>query len=110
MEKRFRDYLRHLDKLDLDVMSEEEVSDEREVLLLNLTELHHEMIRLLIPMMAFFICACIFLAVGFTNFFIGSFIAAAVMVLVCVYFAFSYKSVGDMVKKLSAYIDKLTVR
>ena len=30
MEKRLRDYLRHLEKLDYDVISEEEVWEERE--------------------------------------------------------------------------------
>ena len=110
MEKRFRDYLRHLEKLDYDVISEEEIWEEREKLQLNLTELHQEMLRLLIPMMAFLICGCIFLAAGFTNFFIGNFIAAAVMVLASAYFALSYRSVSGVVKKLCAYIDKLTVK
>ena len=71
MEKRFRDYLRHLEKLDFDVISEEEIWEEREGLELKLTEIHQEMMRTLIPMMAFFICACIFLAVAFANFYVG---------------------------------------
>ena len=47
MEKRFRDYLRHLEKLDFDVISEEEIWEEREGLELKLTEIHQEMMRIL---------------------------------------------------------------
>lgn len=110
MEKRFRDYLRHLEKLDFDVISEEEVWEEREKLQLKLTEIHQEMIRMLIPMMAFLICTCIFLAAGFTHYFIGSYIAAAVMALVTMCLAIQYKNLGGVVKKLCVYIDKLTVK
>ena len=110
MEKRFRDYLRHLEKLDFDVISEEEVWEERERLQLKLTEIHQEMIRMLIPMMAFLICTCIFLAAAFTHYFIGSYIAAAVMAHATDYLAIQYKNLGGMVKKLCVYIDKLTVK
>ena len=110
MEKRFRDYLRHLEKLDFDVISEEEIWEEREGLELKLTEIHQEMMRTLLPMMAFFICACIFLAVAFVNFFIGSFIAAAVMALVAAYLGLQYRTLAKVVKQLCIYIDKLTVK
>ena len=110
MEKRFRDYLRHLEKLDFDVISEEEIWEEREKLQLMLTEIHQEMVRLLIPMMAFLICACIFLSAGFTHFFTGSFIAAAAMALAAAYVAIVYKTLDGVVKKLCIYIDKLTVK
>ena len=110
MEKRLRDYLRHLEKLDFEVISEEEIWEERERLELRLTEIHQEMMRLLVPMMAFLICACIFLAAGFTNFFVGSFVAAAVMAVVSAYIALRYKEMADAVKKLCVYIDKLTVK
>ena len=110
MEKRFRDYLRHLEKLDFDVISEEEVWEEREKLQLKLTEIHQEMVRMLIPMMAFFICTCIFLSTAFISNFIGSYIAGAVMALVTAYFSIQYKNLGGVVKKLCVYIDKLTVK
>lgn len=109
MEKRFRDYLRHLEKLDFDVISEEEIWEEREGLELKLTEIHQEMIRTLIPMMAFLVCACIFLAAAFGNFFIGSFIGAAVMALSCAYLGVKYRNLAKVVKQLCIYIDKLTV-
>ena len=110
MEKRFRDYLRHLEKLDYDVISEEEIWEEREGLELRLTEIHQEMMRILIPMMAFFICACIFLAAAFGNFFIGNFIGAAVMALAAAYLGLKYRTLIVVVKQLCVFIDKLTVR
>ncbi len=110
MEKRFRDYLRHLDKLDFDVISEEEIWEEREGLELKLTEIHQELLRILIPMMALLICASIFLAAGFANFFVGNFVAAAVMALGSAYLALQYSSLFKVVKKLRAFSDKLTVR
>ncbi len=110
MDKRFRDYLRHLEKLDFDVISEEEIWEEREGLELRLTEIHQEMVRLLIPMVAFLICACIFLAAAFNGFFIGNFIAAGCTALVSVYMALKYRTLSDMVKKLCVFVDKLTIR
>ena len=110
MEKRFRDYLRHLEKLDFDVISEEEIWEEREGLELKLTEIHQEMMRMLIPMMTFLVCACIFLAAAFGNFFIGNFIGAAVMALAAAYLAVQYSTLAKFVKKLCVFIDKLTVK
>ena len=110
MEKRLRDYLRHLDKLDFEVISEEEIWEEKETLELRLTEIHQEMMRLLIPMMAFVICACIFLSAGFVNFFIGNFIAAAVFAIAACYIGIRYKNMGSAVKKMCVYIDKLTTK
>ncbi|MBQ4486539.1 MAG: hypothetical protein II936_05990 [Oscillospiraceae bacterium] len=110
MEKRFRDYLRHLDKLDFDVISEEEIWEEREGLELKLTEIHQEMMRLLIPMMVLIVCTCIFLAAGFGNFFIGNFTCAAVMALAAVYIGLKYRTLVKVVKQLCIYIDKLTVK
>ena len=61
-------------------------------------------------MMAFLICACIFLAAAFGNFFIGNFIGAAVMALASAYLGLQYKTLGKVVKQLCVYIDKLTVK
>ncbi len=108
MEKRFRDYLRHLEKLDFDVISEEEIWEEREGLQLHLSELHQEMVRLLIPLAALFLGACIFLAAGFSNFFIGNFVLAALSAVLALVFAVKYKHLRDVVKKLLYFVDKLT--
>ncbi len=110
MEKRFRDYLRHLEKLDFDVISEEEVWEEREGLELRLTEIHQEMMRVLVLLSAFLICAVIFLAAAFNGFFIGNFIGAGVTTLVALLLARKYKEFSDMVKKLCVFVDKLTIR
>ncbi len=110
MEKKFRDYIRHLEKLDYDVISEEEVWEEREGLELKLTEIHQEMVRTLIPMMAFVICACIFLASGFNGFFIGNFVAAAVMAVASIIMVVRYRTLSNVTKKLCGFIDKLTMR
>ena len=110
MEKRLRDYLRHLEKIDYDVISEEEIWEEREGLELRLTEIHQEMIRMLIPMCAFLICTCIFLAAGFNGFFIGNFIGAGVSGLVTLYLALLYKNLFAVTKQLCTYVDKLTLK
>ncbi|RKM61177.1 hypothetical protein D6855_04575 [Butyrivibrio sp. CB08] len=110
MEKRLRDYLRHLEKIDYDVISEEEIWEEREGLELRLTEIHQEMLRILVPMCAFLICACIFLAAAFNGFYIGNFIAAGVCGLVTLYLALTYKNLFAVTKQLCAYVDKLTLK
>ncbi len=110
MEKRLRDYLRHLEKLDFEVISEEEIWEERERLELRLTEIHQEMMRLLLPMMALVICACIFLAVGFVNFFVGSFVAAGAMAVCAAWIGLRYRTMSDAAKKMCVYIDKLTIK
>ncbi len=110
MEKKFRDYFRHLEKLDFDVISEEEIWEEREGLELRLSEIHREMVRILIPMAAFLICASIFLSAGFNGFFVGNFVLAAVMALGAAFTALRYKNMSDMVRQLSAFMEKLTIR
>jgi hypothetical protein len=109
MEKRFRDYLRHLEKLDLDIISEEEVLEERRKLELELNEVHNEMIRTLIPMMGTLICASIFLATGFAHMFIGNFICAALSGVAFICFLFSYRTLSEGDRQLRAFIDKLSV-
>ncbi len=109
MEKRFRDYLRHLEKLDLDIISEEEVLDERRKLGLELTEIHNDMLRILIPMTGTLICACIFLAAGFGNMFIGNFICAAVAGVAFLCLFMSYRNLSNEDRQLRAFIDKLSV-
>ena len=110
MEKRFRDYLRHLEKLDFDVIFEEEIWEERDGLELKLTEIHQEMVRMLIPMMTFLICACIFLAVGFATNAVASYVAAAVMALAAAYVSLKYRTLGTTVRKLCVFVDKLTAK
>lgn len=107
MEKRLRDYLRHLERLDYDVMSEEELILERQELEVKLTEIHNSMVRILIPMTGFIICACIFLAASFMHPFIGSYVAALVMFIGAIYLLVRYKTYSDGIKQMSMFIDKL---
>ena len=61
MEKRFRDYIRHLEKLDFEVLSDEEIITEREGILLQITVLHQDMLRSLVAAIGMLVCACILL-------------------------------------------------
>ncbi|SFQ32793.1 hypothetical protein SAMN04487928_13422 [Butyrivibrio proteoclasticus] len=108
MEKRFRDYLRHLEKLDFEVLSEDEIFSEREGIVMQVTVLHQELMRTLTAMIGFLTCASIFLAVGFVNFFFVSFICAVVFTVASVVCAIHYKDISDVMKKMYFYIDKLT--
>ncbi len=110
MDKRLRDYLRHLEKLDFDVISEEEVWEEREGLELRLTEIHQEMLRILIPMVAFLICTCIFLAHGFDHSTVFNYAAAGVTGLLTIFLALKYRNLFGVTKQLCGYVDKLTMK
>ncbi len=107
MEKRFREYIRHFEKLDYDVLSEEEIQNERQGLTLEIGLLHQEMVRLMISAIGFLICACIFLSAALVNFNIFQFIGAAVTGIVAVIIALAYRSKKEVMGKLSAYADKL---
>ena len=108
MEKRYRDYLRHLEKLDFEVLSEDEVFSEREGIVMQATVIHQELMRTLTAAMGFLICAVIFLAVGLMNFFFVNYICAAVFAIVAGIFALHYKDISNVMKKMYFYIDKLT--
>ena len=110
MEKHFRDFIRHLEKIDLDVISEEEVLEEREKLKIKLEEVHHEMVQNLIPMTGTFICMSIFLAAGFSNMFIGNFICGGVFAIICIWLLLGYKVLRDIERQLRTYIDKLSIQ
>ena len=110
MEKRQRDYIRHLEKLDFDVISEEEIWEERERLELKLTEIHQEMIRLLIPTMTILVCTCIFLAFGLYSFSVFEFVAAALMAIALLVLIKRYNEYSDVSKKLESYVDKLIIQ
>jgi hypothetical protein len=107
MEKRFREYIRHFEKLDYDVLSEEEIQTERQGLLVEISMLHQEMVRCLIAVMGFLICACIFLSAALGTASWVHYICAAVMALATAFLSLSYRKLGDIVKKLSGYADKL---
>ena len=110
MEKRFRDYLKHFERLDFDVLSDEEVRDERENLELKTAILHRELIRLLVIIIGFVICASIFFSAGLTSGNLICYIVAAVLAVFAAYMSSSYKGINSVMKQLEVYADKLTIR
>lgn len=109
MEKRFREYLKHFEKLDYDVLSDEEIADERGNLELKTGLLHRELIRLLIIIMGFLICAGIFLSTAISTGNIVCYVLAAVTALFAGYMSIQYRGIGVIIRQLEVYIDKLTM-
>ena len=67
MEKRFRVFLRHLDKLDWDVLSEEELRDEREGIELYINVANQELLKCIVIFSALLVCASILLSACFIS-------------------------------------------
>ena len=109
MEKRIRDYIRHLEKLDLDVASEDEISRQRKYLRLRLDQIHQEMVRLLITMMAFLISSSIFVAAGLAVSSLPCYCAGGAMFLIFVLLFIRYRSKADIVSRLVGFLDKMTI-
>ena len=109
MEKRFREYLKHFEKMDYDVLSDEEIRDEKTNLQLKTSVLHQEMVRLLVMIMGLLVCGCIFLSMGLSTGSIIGYICSAVMILGMLYFIIQYRAIGTIMKKLDAFVDKLTM-
>ncbi len=109
MEKRFRDYLKHFEKLDYDVLSDEEISDEKGNLELKTAYLHREMMRLLVIVIGFLVCACIFLSTALVSKNLICYILAALTALFAAYESLLYRGIGGIMKQLETYVDKLTM-
>ena len=109
MEKRFRDYLKHFEKLDYDVLSEEEIEAEKSNLQLKMTILHQELVRVLSVMIGMLICTSIFLSAGLALSNLICLILAVVTGLSVVCAAILYKTITGVVKKLDMFVDKLTL-
>ena len=109
MEKRFREYLKHFEKLDYEVLSEEEILDEKTNLQVKTTILHQELVRILVGLVGFLICACVFLSAGFICGNIIAFVLAAIMAVLAGYMSAKYKVIADVIKKLEMFVDKLAL-
>ena len=109
MEKRFREYLKHFEKLDYEVLSDEEIMDEKTNLQIKTSILHQELVRILIGVTCFLICACIFLSAGFISGNIICFILAAIMAVLAGYMSMMYKVIAGVIKKLEMFVDKLAL-
>ena len=109
MEKRFREYLKHFEKLDYEVLSDEEIMDEKTNLQVKSSILHQELVRILVGIVGFLICACIFLSAGFICGNIITFILAAIMAVLAAYMSLMYKAIAGVIKKLETFVDKLAL-
>ena len=108
MEKRYRDYLRHLEKLDFEVLSEEEIFSEREGILLQTSVFHQELMRTMIAAIGFLMCASVFVSAGFISANIISFVCAGVFAIASAACGLHYKDISDTMKKMYFFVDKLT--
>ncbi len=109
MEKRFREYLKHFEKLDYDVLSDEEIEVEKGNLQLKMAVLHQELVRILVGAMGFLICACIFLAGALASGNIICYILAALLGVCAAYMSLQYNGITKIIKKLDMFVDKLTL-
>ena len=109
MEKRFREYLKHFEKLDYDVLSDEEIMDEKTNLQVKTTMLHQELVRILIGIVGILICACVFLSAGFISGNIISYVLAGVCAALVCYMSMMYKVIAGVIKKLEMFVDKLAL-
>ncbi|MBQ3795809.1 MAG: hypothetical protein II842_05925 [Butyrivibrio sp.] len=110
MEKRFRDYLKHFEKLDYDILSDEEIRDERGNLELKTAILHRELIRLLVIIIGLIICASIFFSAALTSGNLICYVLAAIAAVFSAYTSSSYKGINSVLRQLEGYADKLTIR
>ncbi len=108
MEKRFREYIRHLEKLDFEVLSDDEIITEREGILLQITVLHQDMLRSLVAAIGFLICAVIMLSCGMLSTFVAAYVCAGIFAVVAALFASRFKGSGDVMKTLYVFVDKLS--
>ena len=109
MEKRFREYLKHFEKLDYDVLSDEEIYDEKGNLELKTGLLHRELVRILLVIVGALVCTSIFLSAALTTGNIACYILAIVTALCAAYLYVRYKAINGIIKQLEGYVDKLTM-
>ncbi|MCR4904347.1 MAG: hypothetical protein K6A23_15920 [Butyrivibrio sp.] len=110
MEKRLRNVIRHMDKLDIDLLSEEEYKTEKENLLIQIDFLHEDMLHNLIGTSALLICTAIAAVACILNF-------EMIFIVLLVVFAFLTLAAGNTynerrkgLKQLYGYFNKLIER
>ena len=107
MEKRFRDFLRHLDKLDWDVLSEEELREEREGIKLHIDVINHEMLKCILIFSALLICASILLSACFISKSSLCFMFAVAFGVGSGLFVKEYFKNRDTINRLYSFADKI---
>ncbi len=107
MEKRFRDFLRHLDKLDWDVLSDEELRDEREGIELYINVMNQEMLKCVVIFSALLICSSILLSACFISKSQLCFLFAVAFGVVAALFGKEYFKNRDTMNRLYSFADKI---
>ena len=108
MEKRFRDFLRHLDKLDWDVLSDEEIRDEREGIQLHRNVMHQEMMKHIIILASLLISASVLLGASFISQSQLCLVFAILSGASAGYLAKGYFKNRDTMNRLYVFADKIT--
>lgn len=110
MEKRLRNAIRHTEKLDLDILSEEEFDLEKENLLIQIDFLHEDMLHNLIGTSALLVCTAIAAVACMANFEILYIALLIVTALLTAGAAKTYIERRKALKQLYAFFDKLIER
>jgi len=108
MEKRFRDFLRHLDKLDWDVLSEEEIRDERDGIQLHINVMHQEMLKCIVLLAALLISASVLMSACFISESQLCFVLSAIFGVGVGFFTKEYFKNRNTINRLYSFADKLT--
>ena len=107
MEKRFRDFLRHLDKLDWDVLSEEELRDEREGIELYINVANQELLKCIVIFAALLICASVLLGASFISKSSLCFVFSLAFSVCAGLFGKEYFKNRDTMNRLYSFADKI---
>ncbi|MBO4458830.1 MAG: hypothetical protein J5802_14035 [Butyrivibrio sp.] len=108
MDKRIRDFLRHLDKLELDALSEEELRTERDDIELHINVLYQEMLFCILISVALLICSSVLLGAFFVCKSVICFSCAAVLAIFTVVTASGYRKNREIMNKLYIFVDKIS--
>ena len=108
MEKRFRDFLRHLDKLDWDVLSEEEIRDEREGIQMHINVMHQEIMKHIVILASLLVSASVLLGASFISQSTLCFVFAILFGIGAGYLAKGYFKNRDTMNRLYVFADKIT--
>lgn len=110
MEKRLRNAIRHMEKLDLDVLSEEEFELEKENLLIRIDFLHEDMLHNLIGTAALLICTAIAVVACIAHFEIIYIVLMCLSAVLTIGAAKTYIERRKALRQLYTYFDKLIER
>ena len=108
MDKRIRDFMRHLDKLELDALSDEELRTERDDIELHINVLYQEMLFCILIAVSLLVCSCVLLGAFFVSKSLICFACAAVLAVFTVTTATGYHKNREIMNKLCVFSDKIS--